>query len=172
MAQRNQIDHLIVKKAVAGLKPIDFDIFYYEDFPNFLPESKKLQVSTALKAIKVDISNVIEEKIQGIIQYDSLVEPYFKSKEILVELIVDDEVKNADYKRKTQRESGEKAIKGWTETGLGDFTSCFFDDYKVLFRFDKCVIHEALKDFNDLIMHILLLVIEVMFKVVILVNSG
>ncbi|TET32824.1 MAG: hypothetical protein E3J70_00460 [Candidatus Heimdallarchaeota archaeon] len=87
MAQRNQIDHLIVKKAVAGLKPIDFDIFYYEDFPNFLPESKKLQVSTALKAIKVDISDVIEEKIQGIIQYDSLVEPYFKSKEILVELI-------------------------------------------------------------------------------------
>ena len=44
MAQRNQIDHLIVKKVVAGLKPIDFDIFYYEDFPNFLPEARKLQV--------------------------------------------------------------------------------------------------------------------------------
>lgn len=87
MAQRNQIDHLIVKKAVAGLKQTDFDIYYYEDFPNFLPESKKLQVSTALKAIKVDISEFIDEKIQGILQYDSLVEPYFKSKEILVKLI-------------------------------------------------------------------------------------
>lgn len=41
MAQRNQIDHLIVKKAVAGLKQTDFDIFYYEDFPNFIPESSK-----------------------------------------------------------------------------------------------------------------------------------
>lgn len=87
MAQRNQIDHLIVKKAVAGLKQIDFDIYYYEDFPNFLPVSRKLQVSTGLKAIKVDISEVIEEKIQGILQYESLVEPYFKSKEILVDLI-------------------------------------------------------------------------------------
>ncbi len=87
MAQRNQIDHLIVKKAVAGLKQTDFDIYYYEDFPNFLPESKKLQARTALKAIKVDISEVIDEKIQGILQYDSLVEPYFKSKEILVQLI-------------------------------------------------------------------------------------
>jgi len=87
MAQRNQIDHLIVKKAVAGLKQTDFDIYYYEDFPNFLPESRKLQIITALKAIKVDITDVIDEKIQGILQYDSLVEPYFKSKEILVDLI-------------------------------------------------------------------------------------
>lgn len=87
MAQRNQIDHLIVKKAVAGLKQIDFDIYYYEDFPNFLPVSRKLQVSTGLKAIKVDISEVIEEKILGILQYESLVEPYFRSKEILVDLI-------------------------------------------------------------------------------------
>lgn len=87
MAQRNQIDHLIVKKAVAGLNKIDFDIYYYEDFPNFMPESRKLQVSTALKAIKVDISDVIEEKIHGILQYDSLVEPYFISKEVLVDLI-------------------------------------------------------------------------------------
>ncbi len=87
MAQRNQIDHLIVKKAVAGLKQTDFDIYYYEDFPNFLPESRKLQVSTGLKAIKVDISEVIEEKIQGILEYVSLVEPYFKSKEVLVDLI-------------------------------------------------------------------------------------
>ena len=87
MAQRNQIDHLIVKKAVAGLKQTDFDIYYYEDFPNFLLESRKLQVSTALKALKVDISDVIEEKIQGILQYDSLVVPYFISKEILVDLI-------------------------------------------------------------------------------------
>ncbi|MGC9780657.1 MAG: hypothetical protein HZR80_15550 [Candidatus Heimdallarchaeota archaeon] len=69
-------------------------------------------------------------------------------KQILAK-IVDEEVRNADYKRKTQRESGEKSIKYWTETGLGNFTSCFFDDYKVLFRFDKCVIHEALKDFQD-----------------------
>lgn len=87
MAQRNQIDHLIVKKAVAGLKPTDFDIYYYEDFPNFLPESQKLKVSSALKSFKVDISNVIEEKIQGILEYESLVEPYFKSKEVLMDLI-------------------------------------------------------------------------------------
>jgi hypothetical protein len=69
-------------------------------------------------------------------------------KEILKK-IVDEEVKNADYKRSTQRESAMKAIKRWKETGLGDLTSCIFDDYKVIFRFDRCVIHEALKDYND-----------------------
>lgn len=116
-----------------------------------------LSETTPIKDGKVDIYNLNYTKSYIRLSYyrvKSFVDALGDEKGIklykdILKLIVDDEVKNADYKRKTQRESGEKAIKGWTETGLGDFTSCFFDDYKVLFRFDKCVIHEALKDLND-----------------------
>lgn len=69
-------------------------------------------------------------------------------KQVLIK-IVDDEVKNTNYTRKTQRESCKKSIENWKKTGLGDFCFKIFDDNKILFRFDKCVIHEALKDFND-----------------------
>jgi len=86
-AQRNMIDHLIVKQAVYGLTATDITIYYYEDFPNFLPEAKKTSKKSKTKTIKVDISDVIEEKIQAIILYDSLVKPYYRSEEKLVELI-------------------------------------------------------------------------------------
>ncbi|MHA1213582.1 MAG: PIG-L deacetylase family protein [Candidatus Heimdallarchaeota archaeon] len=86
-AQRNMIDHLIVKQAVYGLTATDITIYFYEDFPNFLPEAKKTTKKSKTKTIKVDISDVIEEKIQAIILYESLVQPYFRSKEKLVELI-------------------------------------------------------------------------------------
>jgi LmbE family N-acetylglucosaminyl deacetylase len=87
MAQRNQIDHLIVKEAISNLLVENINIFYYEDFPNFLPESRKLVTESNLNAIRVDISEVIEDKIKAVLFYDSLIEPYFVSKEKLVDLI-------------------------------------------------------------------------------------
>ncbi|NHJ05415.1 MAG: hypothetical protein EAX90_11360 [Candidatus Heimdallarchaeota archaeon] len=86
-AQRNQIDHLIVKKAVYGITSSNIDVFYYEDFPNFLPESKKYFSESALQAKKIDISDVIEEKIKAVLAYKSLIKSYFKSKEKLIGLI-------------------------------------------------------------------------------------
>lgn len=87
MAQRNQIDHLIIKQAVFGLIVSNIDIYYYEDFPNFLPESKKGKRFTSLEAMEVDISDVIDEKIQAVHIYKSLISAYYKSEEVLVELI-------------------------------------------------------------------------------------
>jgi len=123
----------------------------------FVTKYWNLPENTPVKEGKVDIYNLNYTKSYIRLSYNRVksfvdilgdekgIELY---KEVLYK-IVDEEVKNADYKRKTQRESGEKAIERWKETGLGNYTSCFFDDYKVLFRFDKCVIHEALKDYND-----------------------
>ncbi len=87
MAQRNQIDHLIIKQAVFGLIASKVDVYYYEDFPNFLPESKKGKRFTSMEAKEVDISDVIEEKIQACLLYESLISAYFKSQDTLVELI-------------------------------------------------------------------------------------
>jgi len=86
-AQRNQIDHLIVKKAIYGIVSPNIKIFYYDDFPNFLPESRNYRFDSKKQSKKVDISNVIDEKIKAVLVYKSLIRPYFRSKEILVDLI-------------------------------------------------------------------------------------
>ena len=41
------------------------------------------------------------------------------------------------------------AIRNWTNSGLGDFTVAVLDDHRVLYRFDKCLVPEAMRDFND-----------------------
>ncbi len=43
----------------------------------------------------------------------------------------------------------EGAINNWTRIGLADFTAAFLDDHKVLYRFDRCLVPESLKDFED-----------------------
>lgn len=40
-------------------------------------------------------------------------------------------------------------IKQWSDLGLADFTVAILDEHKVLYRFDRCLVPEALKDFND-----------------------
>lgn len=89
MAQRNQVDHLIVNKAVKGITAHDVQIYYYEDFPNFLPESKKYLQNKDAKAIRKDISDVIDEKIEAVLIYKSLIREHYKSIEGLVKLIKD-----------------------------------------------------------------------------------
>ncbi|NHJ49497.1 MAG: hypothetical protein FK733_17035 [Asgard group archaeon] len=87
LAQRNQIDHVIVKEAVSGLLTTGCEIYYYEDFPDFMPKTEKGLITPDLIEKKVDITSVIEEKIQAVILYESLVRAYFTSKESLLESI-------------------------------------------------------------------------------------
>ena len=54
-----------------------------------------------------------------------------------------------DQDEPTLAESRERSIKAWTESGMGDFTLAIFDDDKILYRFDSCLTHEALKDLDD-----------------------
>jgi len=42
-----------------------------------------------------------------------------------------------------------RAVKAWTDYGLADFTVAVLDDHMVLYRFDSCLTHEALKDLED-----------------------
>jgi hypothetical protein len=46
-------------------------------------------------------------------------------------------------------ENIENAVKAWTDYGLADFTYAVLDDHMVLYRFDNCLTHEALRDLND-----------------------
>ena len=49
----------------------------------------------------------------------------------------------------TVKDRNERAVKHWCKEGVGDFTFKLYDNDKVIYRFDRCVTHEALKDFND-----------------------
>ena len=49
----------------------------------------------------------------------------------------------------TVAESRERAIKDWTEIGFADFTVAVLDENMTLYRFDRCLVPEALKDFKD-----------------------
>ncbi len=40
-------------------------------------------------------------------------------------------------------------IESWCNCGLADFSYHIFDDYKIVYRFDKCLVPEVLKEFND-----------------------
>ncbi|MHA2265124.1 MAG: hypothetical protein ACXAEN_22245 [Candidatus Thorarchaeota archaeon] len=59
------------------------------------------------------------------------------------------EIEEKGESRPTMAEIRNRSIKRWTKIGLGNFTVAVFDDSKVLYRFDKCHTHEALKDLND-----------------------
>ena len=49
----------------------------------------------------------------------------------------------------TVKSRNERAAKRWCEEGVGDFTFILYDENKVIYRFDRCVTHEALKHHND-----------------------
>ncbi|MHA2251481.1 MAG: hypothetical protein ACXAD7_14050 [Candidatus Kariarchaeaceae archaeon] len=51
-----------------------------------------------------------------------------------------------DIKRSTSRNH---YITRSCRKGIGDFTIGIFDDYKEIYRFDRCIVHEVLKDFKD-----------------------
>ncbi len=54
-----------------------------------------------------------------------------------------------DPKTVTILDSNKSSIEAWCNIGLVDFSFCIFDDYKIIYRFDKCLTPEVLKEFND-----------------------
>jgi len=84
-AQDNKIDHYIVKEAVNKIKK-EVHVFYYKDFPNFLPEDSD-KAETNLELIKIDITNTIEEKIAAVTLYEKSLKSFYQSKEKIIALI-------------------------------------------------------------------------------------
>lgn len=54
-----------------------------------------------------------------------------------------------DPRKVTRIDSRERIMKQYRELGVGDFTIVIYDDYKEFYKFDRCVVHEVLKDLND-----------------------
>ncbi len=52
-------------------------------------------------------------------------------------------------KEQTAAEDSRLQIEAWTKLGLADFALAILDEHRVLYRFDKCLIHDAFRDFDD-----------------------
>ncbi len=74
-------------------------------------------------------------------------------KKILNQKLIEEREKNkaakSGQKELSSAEIIEGAIKYWTKLGMADFTVAILDEHMDLMRFDKCLVHEALKDLND-----------------------
>lgn len=57
--------------------------------------------------------------------------------------------RHKDPRTVTRIDSRERILKRYRELGIGDFTLVIYDDFKEFYKFDRCVVHEVLKDLND-----------------------
>ena len=75
-------------------------------------------------------------------------------KEIVKYLIKEQKEQNPpeipeDPRKVTRIDSRERIMKQYRELGVGDFTIVIYNDYKEFYKFDRCVVHEVLKNLND-----------------------
>lgn len=86
LALRNHIDHYIVREAVKKI-PGDFQIFYYDDNPDFNPDSPDLSYDPNLEKIVLDISSVLDKKINAIKLYKATLRALYQSEKKVIESI-------------------------------------------------------------------------------------
>ncbi len=55
----------------------------------------------------------------------------------------------ADPQTITRIDSRNFILDHYKKFGVANFTLGIYDDYKEIYRFDKCIVHEVLKEFND-----------------------
>jgi LmbE family N-acetylglucosaminyl deacetylase len=90
-ALRHHIDHYIVKKSIEKImNPVE--IYYYEDAPIFVEYKSKEKTPENLKEIKIDISSVLEEKIESVLLYPSTIKAHYKSEESVIKAIRDNPI--------------------------------------------------------------------------------
>lgn len=77
-ATRNHVDHFIVKKSIEKLiSPVE--VYYYEDAPLFAKDKSKVETAENLKEINIDISSVLEDKIQALLLFPDTIKAHYTS---------------------------------------------------------------------------------------------
>ena len=67
----------------------------------------------------------------------------------LIEIRNESNNSNEKEQKLTSAEASKLEIESWSNLGLADFVVAILDEHRVLYRFDKCLFHEAFKDFKD-----------------------
>ncbi len=146
----------------------DFELL--QNFPNlekliFLYICKTLRLPGSYASVQgeIELSFIDWFKALRRIPYylvRTLADTYGKEKGIeIYKQIVPYYLKELKSKNENEKPEDPKSVKildmnkkqteAWCECGMADFALCIFDDYKVVYRFDSCLTHEVLKEFND-----------------------
>jgi hypothetical protein len=130
-------------------------VCYSLDLPtNYNPEEGEVNIlySNAFKARE----NLSYHRVKTLIELLGNKKGSEIYKKIVPDLITDMKKRKGSTIDKTKdpheislNEQRESSIKTWCKIGLVDFTVAVFDEYKILYRFDKCGVHETLKEFAD-----------------------
>ncbi|NHJ49059.1 MAG: hypothetical protein FK733_14830 [Asgard group archaeon] len=105
------------------------------EFPNLL----MFKTYHALSYYRVKALTDVLGKEEGLKLYTKVLNLFVK------EWYKDEEINP----NQTVRSRNERAVKNWCKYGVGNFTFTFIDNDQVIYRFDKCVTHETLIEFND-----------------------
>ncbi|NHJ49061.1 MAG: hypothetical protein FK733_14840 [Asgard group archaeon] len=124
----------------------------------YITKSLKLPENTEIASEAIEITNYnrafASERISyyrvkaftEILGKEKGIELYTK---ILGKIITEMYSKTKPNEKITIKPHNEGAVKYWSKIGLGDFTFRFIDDNQCIYRFDKCITHEVLKELND-----------------------
>ncbi|NHJ41220.1 MAG: hypothetical protein FK731_14405 [Asgard group archaeon] len=117
-----------------------------------LPEDSKIaseiiEVTNYNRAFALERSSYYRVKaFTDILNKEKGIELYTK---ILGKIVTERHSKGKPNAEDTIKSANKSTIKQWCNDGIVDFTFTFIDDNQAIYRFDKCVTHEVLKDLND-----------------------
>jgi len=126
---------------------------------DFQPGSEQVQVTRLNRAKSIERISYHRAKACADVLGDE--EGIQLWKAVIAQLLKDDKAK-AEKARQERLEQSQEAppevtldlhkkvnIEFWSEVEIADFTGVIIDENRHLYRFDKCLTHEALKDLND-----------------------
>lgn len=110
-------------------------------------QSKKAEFTNINRAMAMEGMNYYRVKaFEDILGKEEGIKLY---SDILKLIVKEMKSKEEINEKDTVKSRGERAVNWWCKTGVGDFTFRIYDENKIIYRFDKCVTHEALKHHND-----------------------
>lgn len=110
-------------------------------------QSKKAEFTNINRAMAMEGMNYYRVKaFEDILGKEEGIKLY---SDILKLIVKEMKSKEEINEKDSVKSRSERAVNWWCKTGVGDFTFKIYDDNKIIYRFDKCVTHEALKHHND-----------------------
>ncbi len=120
-----------------------------EDFDN-IKEKYNLLYFNIRKAGR-HLSYYRVKAIEDILGKEECIKLYKQIVECLIKEMKEQESINqpADPLTLTRIDSRNFILDHYKKFGVADFTLGIYDDYKEIYRFDRCIVHEVLKEFDD-----------------------
>lgn len=117
---------------------------------DYTPEKGDIEILGLDMARGYDLISYYRVKIlTNLLGRDEGVEVFKKILSSIVSQENDERVTSPRRKDFSFKEYRRRNVDSFAKRQMGNFTIAFLDDYSTLYRFDKCITHEVLKELND-----------------------